>query len=161
MDYSLISRIREYMPAVINLFSAAIIMFVSFSDYFKFSIPFINEKLLGIIIVYIGMGIFIWASFYIKRAIAGMIKPTLNNLVINGPYKYCRHPVYFGITAAFFGLAFALKSWLGILSVLLIFLPSEMYRAKLEEKLLSEKFGKEWITYKNNTRFFIPIKSKL
>lgn len=160
MDHTLILRMREYMPAVLNLFSAAIIMIVSFSDYFKFSIPFINEKLLGIIIVYIGIGIFIWASFYIKRAIAGMIEPTLNNLVIKGPYKYCRHPVYLGITIAFIGLAFALKSWMGILSALLIFLPIEIYRAKLEEKSLSEKFGEEWITYKNNTRFFIPIKRK-
>jgi protein-S-isoprenylcysteine O-methyltransferase Ste14 len=49
---------------------------------------------------------------------------------------------------------------LQLLAVLLIFLPSEIYRAKLEEKLLSEKFGDKWIVYKNNTSFFIPFKSK-
>lgn len=151
---------REYLPAVLNLFAAAIIMIISFSDYFKFSIQFVNAKLVGIVIVYIGMGIFLWASFYLKRAIAGMIQPRLDNLVTNGPYKYCRHPVYLGMTIAFIGLAFALKSWLGLLSVLLMFLPSEIHRAKLEEKLLLEKFGEEWMTYKNNTSFFIPIKRR-
>jgi len=63
-----------------------------------------------------------------------------------------------GITIAFIGLTIALKSWLGLLVVFLIFLPSEIHRAILEEKLLSEKFGEEWIDYKNNTSFFIPIK---
>jgi len=125
----MILRIREYLPAVLNLFAASIIIIISFSDYFKFSIPSINAKLVGIIIVYIGMGIFLYASFYLKRAITGMIQPRLDNLVTKGPYKYCRHPVYLGITIAFIGLTIALKSWLGLLVVFLIFLPSEIHRA--------------------------------
>ena len=160
MNYKMIMRKSEYLPAIINLFAAAVIMIISFSGYFKFSILPVNAKLIGIIIVYIGIGIFIWAWFYLKRAIAGMIQPRLNNLVTNGPYKYCRHPVYFGMTISFIGMAFALRSWLGLLAVLIIFLPSEIYRAKLEEKSLSEKFGEDWTTYKNNTSFFIPIKRK-
>ncbi len=153
------TRIREYFPAILNLLAASIIMIISFSNYFKFSIAPVNAKLVGIIIVYVGMGIFVWASFYLKYAIVGMIQPRLDKLVKNGPYKYCRHPVYFGIAISFWGLAFALKSWLGLLAVLLIFLPCEIYRAKIEEKLLLEKFGDEWMVYKKNTGFFIPFNS--
>ena len=47
-------------------------------------------------------------------------------------------------------------SWLGIFAVLFLFLPSEIHRAKLEEKELSNKFCKEWLEYVNKTSFFFP-----
>lgn len=84
---------EEYFPAILNVIAAGVVMIISFSGYFKFSIPWVNTKVLGIIIVYIGMGILVWASIYLKRAIAGMIHPRLDHLVKSGPYKYCRHPV--------------------------------------------------------------------
>jgi len=87
----------------------------------------------------------VWASFYLKGAITRIIQPRLNNIVINGPYKYCRHPLYYGISVALIGVTIALKSWLGLITVLFIVLPSEIHRAKLEEKLLLERFGDEWL----------------
>jgi protein-S-isoprenylcysteine O-methyltransferase Ste14 len=44
--------------------------------------------------------------------------------------------------------------------VFIFFLPSEIYRAKLEEKALHEKFEKEWEEYIRNTGFFLPFKLK-
>lgn len=113
-------------------------------------------KIIGIIIVYIGVGIFIWAAIYLKKAISGFISPRLDYIVKDGPFKFSRHPVYFGMIVAMFGLAISLRSWLEMLAVLFLFLPSEIHRAKLEEKELSNKFGKVWIDYVNKTNFFFP-----
>ena len=153
----MVSQNEKYFPIVLNVSTAFFVILVSFLNYFKFSGSMMNFKLLGIIIVYVGMGIFIWAAIYLKKAISGLINPRLDYVVKNGPYRFCRHPVYFGITIALIGLAISLRSWLGIFTVLLLFIPSEIYRAKLEEKALADKFGDEWLNYVKNTSFFIPI----
>jgi protein-S-isoprenylcysteine O-methyltransferase Ste14 len=39
-------------------------------------------------------------------------------------------------------------------------LPSEIYRAKLEEKALAQKFRAEWENYSKKTGFILPIPKK-
>jgi protein-S-isoprenylcysteine O-methyltransferase Ste14 len=39
-------------------------------------------------------------------------------------------------------------------------LPTEIYRAKLEEKALAQKFGAEWENYSKKTGFILPIPKK-
>jgi len=96
-------------------------------------------------------------KFYIKKAILGEIEPKLNILIKNGPYRFIRHPVYLGMTIALLGVPLSLGSWLGIIAVFLLFLPSEIYRAKLEEKKLAIKFGTEWENYVKKTMFILPF----
>jgi protein-S-isoprenylcysteine O-methyltransferase Ste14 len=73
-----------------------------------------------------------------------------------------RHPVYLGMTIALLGAAISLRSWPGMVAVLLLFLPSEIYRAWLEERALSAKFGGEWLKYAARTSFILPfIRSEL
>ena len=103
------------------------------------------------------MLIVFWASIYIKKAILGEIEPKLNILIKNGPYRFVRHPVYLGMTIALLGVPVSLGNWLGIIAVFLLFLPSEIYRAKLEEKKLAIKFGTEWENYVKKTNFILPF----
>jgi len=60
------------------------------------------------------------------------------------------------MTIALLGPAVALRSWLGSIAVLLWFLPSENYRAKLEEQALARRFGKEGEDYASQTGFVVP-----
>ena len=87
----------------------------------------------------------------------GGIEPETNKLVKSGPYKFIRHPVYLGMTIAIMGIPISLESWTGVLAVLVFFLPSEIYRAKLEEKVLSDMFREEWENYKKETGFILPF----
>lgn len=153
----MVSQNEKYFPIVLNVSTAFFVILISFLNYFKFSGSIMNFKLLGIIIVYVGMGIFMWAAIYLKKAIMGIINPRLDIIVKNGPYKFCRHPVYFGITISMLGLAISLRSWIGIITVLFLFLPTEIHRAKLEEKAMAQKFGEEWFEYVKNTSFFFPF----
>lgn len=148
---------REYLPSTLNFISGIIVFFISFFIGTKISIP--KEILLnfGIIIVVFGMLIVFWATIYIKKAILGEIEPKLNILVKNGPYRFIRHPVYLGMTIALLGVPVSLGNWLGIIAVFLLFLPSEINRAKLEENKLGLKFGIEWENYVEKTNFIFPF----
>ena len=120
--------------------------------------PLNTAKIIGIIVVYLGMALVVWATFHIRGAISGMVKPRLSELVITGPYRFIRHPVYVGTTVALIGVTLSLRSWIGFLAVLILFLPSEIHRAKLEEKALAGKFGTKWDEYHKRTGFFSPIR---
>lgn len=154
------SEKNEYLPALYNVGAAVIVFLVSFLIDVRISGSIGNFKFIGILIVYFGMAIFVWATIYLKNAINGMVSPRLEYIVTKGPYKYCRHPVYLGITIAFIGLTISLRSWLGCLLVIFLFLPSEIHRAKLEEKALSVYFGDDWKNYVKKTVFFIPFLKK-
>jgi len=149
--------VREYWPSTLNFISALVVFLISFFIETKISIS--KEILIkfGAIIVVFGMLIVFWATIYIKKAILGEIEPKLNILIKNGPYRFIRHPVYLGMTIALLGVPLSLGNWLGIIAVFLLFLPSEIYRAKLEEKKLAIKFGTEWENYVKKTMFILPF----
>lgn len=58
------------------------------------------------------------------------------------------------------GVAVATRSVLGLIGTFVLFLQTEIYRAKLEEKLLARKFGEAWKGYVRRTRFIFPLPRK-
>lgn len=106
--------------------------------------------ILGLTITFTGLGL--WVSGFIslgRRALT--VLPKAKYLQIGGIYKYFRHPVYYGITLTLLGLSLSLGSWLGLGYTIFIIIPLNMIRAQKEEKILLEKFGQEYINYKNKT----------
>lgn len=133
------------------------VLLISFLVELRIPMPLSAAKIIGIIVVYLGMALVVWATFHIRGAIRGMVKPRLSELVITGPYRFIRHPVYVGTTVALVGVTLSLRSWIGFLAVLILFLPSEIHRAKLEDKALAKEFGTKWDEYHKRTGFFYPI----
>lgn len=151
---------NEFLPSILNVVTGIGVLLISF--FVEIRVPISTEvaKCLGLFIVSVGIALVIWSAMYIKGAFLGEIEPKLDVLVQNGPYGFVRHPVYLGMTIAFTGIPIALRSWLGLIGVFLLFLPSEIYRAKLEEKALKSKFGSEWEDYTAQTGFFLPYVRK-
>jgi protein-S-isoprenylcysteine O-methyltransferase Ste14 len=147
---------NEYLPGILNGATAVGVMLVSF--LVDLHLPLAQEvaKPLGMAVVAAGMAVALWAAAYIKEAFLGEVEPRLDGLVQSGPYRFVRHPVYLGITIALVGVTVALRSWPGMLGALLLFLPSEIYRAGLEERALSRRFGSEWKDYAARTGFILP-----
>ena len=148
---------REYLPGVLNGLSGLAVILVSFLVDLRLPIPVNVAKPLGMVVVFSGMSLVVWATVYIREAIVGEVEPRLKVLVKEGPYRFVRHPVYLGMTIALMGVVIALRSLPGLIGVFLCFLPSEVYRAKLEEKALAGKFGAEWESYIKKTGFMLPI----
>jgi protein-S-isoprenylcysteine O-methyltransferase Ste14 len=114
-------------------------------------------KPLGLSIVLAGMSLVVCAATHIREAFLGEVEPRLEGLVESGPYRFVRHPVYLGMTIALTDVPISLLSWPGLIGVFLLFLPSEVYRARLEEKALLLKFGEKWKGYASRTGFILPF----
>ena len=75
----------------------------------------------------------------------------------DGLYKYLRHPSYFASLLSFVGFGISLNNWLSLtlvtVSVIIVFIN----RIKIEEKILIEQFGTEYLQYKKTTNGLIPF----
>jgi protein-S-isoprenylcysteine O-methyltransferase Ste14 len=76
-------------------------------------------------------------------------------LIISGPYKWIRHPMYSAIFLGVIGLFTFHLSWikLGLFLALIIVLSIKL---KWEEKLLNKKFD-DYQAYKKHTKRIIPF----
>jgi len=73
------------------------------------------------------------------------------NMVVSGPFKYSRNPMYLAFTIIYIGVTVAVNTWW-----LLIFLPFVlwvMHKGVIlrEEAYLERKFGKDYLDYKSTT----------
>jgi len=72
-------------------------------------------------------------------------------LFTGGVYKITRHPYYFGAISFGIGIYMIMNSYLVVLMIVTILFVKKVI--KREEKFLFEKFGEEWVNYKNKVRF--------
>ena len=79
-----------------------------------------------------------------------------HKIVISGIYKTIRHPAYLGSLLSFLGIGIALVNWLSIIFIFIPIFIAFNYRIKVEEKVLIEEFGEEYLNYSNNTYRLFP-----
>lgn len=147
---------KEYLPGALNALTGAGIILLSLFVDLRFSLAREVARPVGLFTVYAGMALVGWAAFHLRGAFLGEVAPRLDVLVQGGPYRFMRHPVYLGMTVALIGVAVVTRSWPGLIGVLLLFLPGEIFRARLEEEALRSKFGSEWDDYAARTGFMLP-----
>ena len=105
---------------------------------------------LGILLLIPSIILFTIARIQLGDAFQASAKA--NKLVKTGIYKKVRHPIYL------FGLLFLLGIILitqkfPFLIILVILIVFQIKRIKNEEKVLTEKFGNEYLEYKKQTWF--------
>jgi len=81
-------------------------------------------------------------------------------LLANGPFAYCRNPMTLGTILAFLGIAILLGSPSAVILVLVGTLLLLIYIKVIEEKELEMRFGAEYLKYKADTPFLIPLPRK-
>ncbi|MFQ6129452.1 MAG: methyltransferase family protein [Candidatus Hadarchaeaceae archaeon] len=79
-----------------------------------------------------------------------------HELVKHGIYKYVRHPAYTGVLLFWFGVPLLFYSPYGFL-VMLLLIPCYLYRIKIEEEMLTKKFGDEYREYVKRTKKLVPF----
>jgi len=77
-------------------------------------------------------------------------------LVIRGMYKYVRNPSYSGLLLEFIGLAVYFGTWVSLIIIVIPIMSAIVYRIRCEEKVLLEKFGKQYEEYMTHTKSLIP-----
>jgi protein-S-isoprenylcysteine O-methyltransferase Ste14 len=77
------------------------------------------------------------------------------SLVMDGAFRYVRHPLYLGCILTYFGLAVATASLLS-LALLAVIVPFYNFLATYEENLLEDMFGESYLTYQQKTGKWLP-----
>jgi protein-S-isoprenylcysteine O-methyltransferase Ste14 len=76
-------------------------------------------------------------------------------LIIQGPYRFCRHPAYLGSLLQIVGLILAFRAVIGLV-FMIIFIPLLYWRIGDEESLLVENFKEGYFEYQRNVPMLFP-----
>jgi protein-S-isoprenylcysteine O-methyltransferase Ste14 len=77
-------------------------------------------------------------------------------LITNGPYRLVRHPIYLGFSLVATGQAVAFSSVPALLVVVICVIPSFVWRAVEEERVLMRVFGEHFVSYRKQTKMIVP-----
>ena len=96
----------------------------------------------GIILFATGLSVIFWGIYCLRK----MVFVPENKLVVKGPYRFVRHPMYFGGIIGALGLAVFSGSLSGVVySIILALVLSHI--ADAEEMDLRARLGQEYIDY--------------
>lgn len=104
----------------------------------------------GMVLAVIGFGLVTVARLQLRDSFS--ITPQARHLVTTGLYSRIRNPIYVFSAIGLAGLVLYLEKPIFLLT-LLILLPLQIARARAESRVLLEKFGDEYASYKAKTWF--------
>jgi protein-S-isoprenylcysteine O-methyltransferase Ste14 len=85
----------------------------------------------------------------------------LDHLVTDGPYAFCRHPLYLCFLVVVLGAGLYMGSAVSVVYTFALSLPSAVFRAMREDERLRERFGEEWVRYAERVGIFLPRVGRL
>jgi protein-S-isoprenylcysteine O-methyltransferase Ste14 len=147
--------LRLILGLLIMAFLIVYAIYPSFMDRIHFNLP-AWLRWLGVIIT--TLGLIFW--IYSQRALDRYWSPQLqfqkqHKLVIAGPYRSVRHPIYSAMFVWVVGLAiFTANAGFALLAVLTIYFLNS--RVPKEELMMTKQFGEEYERYVQNTGKFFP-----
>lgn len=113
-------------------------------------------RAVGAVLVLLWLALFLWSirRFWAAGTSVIPVRPT-TALVIEGPYRFTRNPMYLGLLFLYAGLA----CWFGLVWPLLL-APAvvwviNVYVIAREERYLDRKFGQEYRQYHTHVRRWI------
>jgi len=146
------AKLKVDVPSLIMVLSFTANMIVSLYDPTEIILP----REIGEALLVCGFLIFAYVLFYLKSGFFGETEPKLDHLITEGPYRFCKHPQYLSFIIMVLGIYLMLRSVIGVVFTLIVLIPSAVYRGKIEDKLLQDKFGEEWRKYADKVGFLLP-----
>ena len=116
------------------------------------------NRILGGLLTILGFSLAFWsidAQLGRGRGTPLPVMPT-QELLTDGPFRYCRNPMTLGTILAYLGMAVAARTTAGTAIVLSLAATLLVYLKRLEEGELAERFGEAYLAYKRETPFIIP-----
>ena len=106
----------------------------------------------------VGFGFAFWSVYDEFDRGRGTPLPMLptQELLVSGPFRYCRNPMTLGTILAYLGIAIIAGTLCGAAIALLIGAGLIFYIKRFEERELEERFGEAYVKYKREVPFMIP-----
>ncbi len=115
---------------------------------------------IGILFIPVGMFLVIWANYALLwvgkidfKNREPMQRP--GSLVLVGPYRFTRNPIYFGNLVMMFGLVIVWSSIVTAFLLIVVYIIFRFVFIKREEVILEEEFGEEYREFKKRIRRWI------
>jgi len=141
-------------PPILLLLAIGLSYLVSFIPGLQLiASPF---NLLGLGLIVIGIGLFIWSVATLQRH-----KTTLDPrgkplaLVTIGPYRFSRNPIYLGFFLISLGTAVLFANILAFVGPLVFFFFINTFVIPFEEETLTALFGDSYQLYRKRTRRWV------
>lgn len=114
--------------------------------------------IVGIVMAAIGAALRLISQANLGRNFSHEVKiKSDHKLVTNGIHSLIRHPMYTGMYFLVVGLTIAMQSYIASIVGTIALIALGIFRVKIEEETLQEKFGMQYIEYKKRTKNFIPF----
>jgi protein-S-isoprenylcysteine O-methyltransferase Ste14 len=116
------------------------------------------DRLLGGVLSAAGFSLGFWSVYTQLDRGRGTPLPVMptQELLTEGPFRYCRNPMTLGAILAYVGIAVAARTTTGMALVLSFAATLLTYLRRLEEPELAERFGQAYLAYKRATPFIVP-----
>jgi protein-S-isoprenylcysteine O-methyltransferase Ste14 len=112
---------------------------------------------LGAALTFAGLAFAIWARFAIADNWSGDVQLKRDHeLIVQGPYRWVRHPIYTGLLLAFIGSALAVGEWRGVIAVAIVAL-ALWGKLRREEALMRRQFGEAYARYAARVPALVPF----
>jgi protein-S-isoprenylcysteine O-methyltransferase Ste14 len=145
--------IHVVLVYVYVVFFVSVVLGLLFDLFFKLDL-LVNFKYsyLGIIIIIFGTTLIYLAQNASAQSRALRKEEATDEAFSFGPYKHFRHPTYLGVFLMVLGFGIVIKSTFSILFILIAYLVVKLVFVKKEEKILENKYGEIYLSYKNKVK---------
>jgi len=118
----------------------------------------VAEGLVALAVMLFGLGLRVWAAVTLGGYYTRTLMTTEGHKVVtSGPYARIRHPAYLGVLLLWSGFG-VLSSSLVIATIFpVMFTIVYLYRISVEERMLVEELGDDYVQYRRRTRKLVPF----
>ena len=113
--------------------------------------------LAGLALMVVGMAFRVWAILTLGPLFTRQVMVRRDHrVVVDGPYRWLRHPSYSGGLLALFGLGLTLGNWLAAAVLLILPLAAYLWRIRVEEEVLRASLGRQYVEFARTRRRLVP-----
>ena len=115
-------------------------------------------RLVGLPLILLGVLIYLWCAWDFTFTGKGTPAPfdPQKEVVVRGPYRYVRNPMYVGVALALLGEAILFESTSLLIYAALLVLHFHLWVVCYEEPTLHKKFGKKYEQYCRTVSRWVP-----
>jgi protein-S-isoprenylcysteine O-methyltransferase Ste14 len=115
-------------------------------------------EMVGLVMYLTGYLLMAWALITLGRnyQLGGSAPRSEDKMIMDGPYRLLRHPMYTSALSISLGLACLIESW-AFLCVFFIYLMLIYLLIPMEENELRKAYGEQYGAYQHKTRKLIPF----